>query len=176
MSNVDKRNGFQPIYSSGRQSRRRIREVTAAGNATNSLTPGDAYVIQADGTITRQTSATGTVNGIVEAIILQGVNDGPISYESLPAATTGQVIGLEDPDMEFETTANVALALLDYDTGARVQLIDTAGSLTLNISKQAVGAIDGNGPFNLVQPVERVNNDKFTQYARVIVRIFNVVQ
>lgn len=176
MANVDKRNGFQLVLSTGRQTARRIRTVTAAGNPTNPLSPGDAYVINADGTISRQTSTTGTVNGIVEAIVLQGINDGPVSYESLPAATTGAVIGIEDPGAEFQVTASIALALSDYDTGARVTLVDAADDLTLNTSRQAVGAINGSGPFNLIQPLDQINNDQFAQYARVIVRIVNVVQ
>jgi len=176
MSNVDKRNGFNLILSSGRQTRRVIRNVTAAGNPTNTLMPGDAYSIQADGTITRATATTATVNGIVEAMVLKGVNEGPISYDYAPAGVTIDVIGIEDPQAEFECTATVALALLDYDSGARVALTDTTGQVSPAQSRQAIGAINGSGPFALIQPVDRVNNDKFAQYARVIVRIFNLIQ
>lgn len=176
MANTDKRNGFQPIYSSGRQMRRRIREVTVAGNPTNPLGPGDAYTIAADGTVIKATSATATVNGIVEAVVLKGINEGPVSFQFLPAATLGQVIGIEDPDAEFECTASSVLVLADYDSGARVALAAGTFDQTLSISRDAIGAINGSGPFNLVQPVDRVNNDQFLVFARVVVRIFNLVQ
>lgn len=176
MSNVDKRNGFNLIQSAGRQTHRRIRSVVAADNATNTIMPGDAYIIQATGTITRATAATDTVSGIVEAVVMKGVNEGPVSYDYVPAATTMEVIGIEDPEAEFECTASVALAITDYDAAARVALTDTTGQTSPAQSRQAIGAINGSGPFSLIAPVDRVNNDKYAQYARVIVRIFNLVQ
>lgn len=171
MANTDKRNGFQLYSSAGVQTRRVTRTVTAAGNASNDIAAGDAYIIQADGTITRATSATAQANGIVEAIVLKGINEGPISYDYLPKATAGEIIGIEDANAEFEVTASVALALADYDAGAIVALADTTPDTVLRQSRQAIGAINGSGGFHLVKPVDRVNNDQFSQYARVRVRL-----
>jgi hypothetical protein len=176
MSNTDKRNGFQPLTSAGIQTRRNIRTVTVAGNPTTDLAPGDAYIINADGTISRSTGVHDAVAGVVEAIELEAVNapfanQGPISYQYLPAATAGRVIGIEDFNMEFVAVAHTALALSDYDEGARVALLDQAPDTTLAQSRQAVDGIDASGPFKLVRPLDQVNNDQFAQYAKVVVRL-----
>lgn len=167
MANVDKRNGFQLITSGGRQPRR-VRRAVDASNTTV-IAPGDAYVIEADGNIARCTATNVAVNGIVEAIDLQGIDEGPMSRDYIPANVAAFVIGIEDDDAEFEVTANVALAATDYDSAAEVDIVDTAPDTTLRQSRQAVGAIGDQ--FRLVRPVARPDNDSYAQYARVVVKL-----
>lgn len=167
MANADKRNGFQLITSGGVQPRRVRRAVDAAN--VNVIAPGDAYIIEADGNITRATSAVTQVNGIVEAIDLQGVDQGPVSLDYIPTLTAAYVIGIEDANAEFAVTANVALTAADYGASAEVDLVDTAPSTTLRQSRQAVGAIGDQ--FRLVRPVDSPDNDDYAQYARVVVRL-----
>lgn len=167
MANVDKRNGFNLITSGGRQPRR-VRRSVIADNPT-ALFPGDAYLIHTDGNARPVSGTTTTVSGIVEAIDLQGVDQGPVSYDYLPALTAGYIIGIEDDDAEFEVTSDTALPLSSYDVGAEVDIVLTAGSTTLRQSRHAIGVIGDQ--FRLVRPVDRPDNDDFAQYARVVVKL-----
>ena len=171
MSNTDKRNGFQLITGGGKAPRRVLR-TTNSGSANSLMAPGDGYVL-ANNVITRQvTDGSQPVNGIMEAVALPGaaIAEGPMTYDYVPASTQLDIIGIEDTTAEFECTASQALAATAYDAGAIVDIEDTAPDTTLRQSRQAVGAVGTDG-FLLCRPVDRVNNDKLAQYARVVVKL-----
>lgn len=169
MANTDKKNGFQPITSGGTEVRRQQR--TTDGTSANSLmAPGDAYTLT-NGVVVRQTVTNTNCQGIMEAVALPGaaISEGPTTYNYVPASKALNIIGIEDFNTEFVVTANVALAITDYDGNAEVDIVDTAPDTTLGISRQAVGAIGDQ--FRLVRPLDQINNDPYAQYAKVVVRL-----
>ena len=169
MSNTDKRNGFNLITSGGRQPRRVKRYYD--GSDDTAIFPGDAYTIEADGNVAALSGGTEAPNGIVEALDLTGINEGPTSYDYFPVGVAGYVIGIEDDDAEFEVTTSATITADYYDTGAEVDVdVGTAGSTSLRQSRMAVGDAGGD-QFRLVRPVDRQGNDKYAQYARVVVKL-----
>lgn len=172
MANTDKRNGFQPITSGGRETRRARRAVDSSN--ANTIMPGDAYIVEADGNVTRATAGNVTVVGIMEAVDLPGagIAEGPTTYDYVPAATALHIIGIEDWATEFAVTATVALTADDYIAGAQVDLVDTAGSTTLRQSRQAIGDRGGD-QFKLIRPVVEYvpGYDPYGQYATVVVTL-----
>lgn len=170
MSNVDTRNGFNLATSGGSAGPRRQRRFVDSAN-TLTLMSGDAYTIEADGNIARVNNGTLPPCGIMEAVDLPlaGIAQGPMTYDYVPAGVGLYIIGIEDVLAEFEATAATALAAIVYDTGAKVDITDTTGSTTLHQSLQATGAIGDQ--LSLVRPVDRVNNDPYAQYARIIVKL-----
>src|SRR6185295_19726965 len=96
MANLDAPMGFRQIFSGGHEPIRRQRAADASRTSpAGDIAPGDAYTIQADGNVTRCDNNTAP-NGICEGIALQGVNEGPVSYQYLPGTVAGFVIGIED--------------------------------------------------------------------------------
>ena len=169
MPNADKRNGFNLITSGGRQPRR-VRRAVIADNPT-ALFPGDAYKIHTDGNARPIASGAEVISGIVEAIDLQGILEGPQSYDYLPALTAGGIIGIEDDDVEFEVTITTATIATAYDAGAEVDIdTTTAGSVPLRQSRNAVGTVGGD-QLRLLRPVDRPDNDDYAQFARVVVKL-----
>lgn len=171
MANIDAPMGFSLIKTGGHSPVRRKRTVLV-GN-TRRIASGDAYTILADGSVTSCDGNT-TPNGVVEGIELQGVDQGPVSYAYLPAGVAGNVIGIEDPTAEFEVQCTAALALSDFDAGAKVN-VDGAGAApecntTLAQSRQEVGDVGGS-QFMLVGVVDTPNNDLTLVNSKVIVRL-----
>lgn len=163
MANQNAPMGFRLILDGGHEAKRRQRSV-ASGNTTV-IAPGDAITIIADGTVIRCDGST-PPNGIVEGLALQGVNEGPVSYDFLPANVAGLLICIEDPTAEFEVQSSTAIPLSDYDTGAEVNVVDAAPSQIPAQSRQQIGAAGGN-QLRLIQPIDRPLNDQFAINAKV---------
>ena len=172
MANVDKRNGFNLITGGGRQPRRQRRFVDSAN--TNNIMPGDGYIIEADGGITRATAGNVAVNGIMEAVDLPGagIAQGPTTYDYIPGSVGVQlyIIGIEDDDAEFAVVTTGTITQDEYDAAAKVDLVDTTGNVPLRQSRQAVGDVGGD-QFSLVRPVDTPSNDPYAQYALVVVKL-----
>lgn len=172
MANTDKRNGFQPITSGGRQTRRARRNVDSSNS--NTIMPGDAYIIEADGNVTRATAGNVTCVGIMEAVDLPGagIAEGPTTYDYVPAAVALHIIGIEDEQAEFAVTTTAAITADDYDAGALVDLVDTTGNVPLRQSRQAVGDAGGD-QFKLIRPLEIYipNYDQYAAFATVVVKM-----
>lgn len=167
MANLDAPMGFRQIFSGGHEPIRRQRAVDSSNAAA--IAPGDAYTIEADGNITRCNGSTAP-NGVCEGIALQGVNEGPVSYQFLPASTAGNVIGIEDTSVEFEVQTNAVISQADLDAGAEVNVVDAAPNATLGQSRQQVGDVGG-AQFKVVAHVDRPNNDATLVNSKVIVKL-----
>lgn len=165
MANADTPLGFRLIKTAGHEPIRRVRSVDSANS--NAIAPGDAYTIEADGNITRCNGSTAP-NGICEGIVLQGINEGPVSYQYLPAGVAGQVIGIEDPTAMFWVQTNAAIPLSAYDAGAEVNVVDAAPNATLGQSRQEVGDVGGS-QLLLKELVDTPNNTINATEAKVIV-------
>ena len=165
MANTNAPMGFRLVLTGGHEPIRRKRPVNT--DNANAIAPGDAYTIQADGTVTRCDNAH-PPNGVVEGIDLEGVDEGPVSRDYLPAGIAGNIIGFEDPTAQFEVQTNAVIPLTAFDTGAEVNIVDAAPNAIPAQSRQQVGDVGGN-QFRLVGSIDRPLNTPFIQYAKVTV-------
>lgn len=166
MANSDAPMGFRLIKTAGHEPIRRVREVDSGNGVT--IAPGDALTIEADGNVTR--AIAGEVNGICEGIVLQGVDQGPVSYQYLPASTAGQVISIEDPTAMFEVQTEAVIPQSGFDSGAMVNIVDAAANTALGQSRQQVGDVGGT-QLLLVESIDRPLNERFAADAKVVVQL-----
>lgn len=170
MANLDAPMGFSLITTGGHEPVRRQRHADAARNATTgAIAPGDAVFIAADGNVER-CSGSEAPNGIVEGVALQGVNEGPVSYQILPGNVAGDLIVFEDPTAQFQVQTNSAIPATDFDIGAQVNVVDATPNATLGQSRQEVGDTGGN-QLQLVGLVDTPNNTIGLTEAKVIVAL-----
>jgi hypothetical protein len=169
MANTNMPRGFKLLNSAGREARRVERTVLVGNDAA--IAPGDAYFINAGGDVTRA-EADEVVSGICEAVVLQGVDQGPMSYSYLPATTAGKIIGIEDSDAEFEVQCVAQIDLADLDLGAYCDLVDAVPDATLGQSRQYVADVGGTAvsKFKLVRVIDRVDNVAGA-YNKVVVKM-----
>lgn len=167
MANTDAPIGFRLIMTGGHEPIRKQRAVDSS-NATT-LAPGDAYTIEADGNVTRCDGNTAP-NGICEGIALQGIDEGPMSRQYLPAGVAGNIIGIEDSTAMFEVQTEAVISQADLDAGAMVDVVDAAANATLGQSRQEVGDVGG-AQLKVIGHVDRPNNDPTAVDAKIIVKL-----
>lgn len=178
MANTNVVTGFQLCRSGGREVKRATRSADAARDQTEhngDLAPGDAYTIEADGNVTRVLDETTPIHGIVEAIVLK-TKDGPVSYAMLPADVAGEVIGIEDPDCEFEVQLSGATGFIATSTGQPANVLDAAPDTTLHRSRQSLDdtTIGTGVQVNVLRLVDRPGN-AIGQYAKVACRLIQTL-
>ena len=182
LANVSRPMGFRAYKQGGRanyitKQRPVLANRVAVGTATGvDLAIGDAYALDPNGNA-YHAGPDAKVQGIVIGFKFQASSAvmggaGPVSIDYLPAANSGFVIGIEDPDAQFTVqsdTFSVADILGEYN------LADALPDSVLRQSRQTISIGGGAGTqFRTMDIEPSTASNAYGANAQVLVKLLQV--
>lgn len=179
IANVNAPRGFIPYRQGGKAQGKVIRRQVAT--TSGALAIGDVYEIYVDGTVAR-TAINRAVGGnsIVGFGVCIGIDlhalagpIGPMSDDYVPATPVAgyYVLGLEDPDVEFDAQTGGAAFAEATMIGGTYDVGDTAPNTTLAQSRQVLDVSESGTQFKVIELTPSPCDNSDGLYAHVVVRL-----
>ena len=176
LANVNSPRGFTLYQPGGKREVKRIERHVLASRGSD-LMVGDAYTLDSGNNASKATAGD-PVYGIVEGIQVAPIAaspQGPVSQDYIPAADSGDIIGIEDPDAVF----NVQVTTIDITTqgNAKANLLDAPGSEALRRSRQEIdgGTLGAGTQFQVLGLVPSPADNASGAFAQIMVRMLQTL-
>lgn len=150
--------------------------VAIGAAASADIAIGDAYSLDANG-FAYHAGADAVVRGICLGFELQAISgvmngNGPISIDYATPTTSCSLIGVEDPDVEFEAITDPITGAVQANVGGVFDLFDVAPDATLAQSRQGLNVFAGPGAqFRLIKILQSPADNTAGASCRVTVRL-----